>query len=82
VRQPKSLHNERLNQPWDSETFSKYFPDTNEITFFDDILNAYDNGKTGREIIREVFKCSRSDGGIDSIKHELHDVKDIILYRN
>ena len=63
MRQPKSLQDERLRQAWDSETFSKYFPDTNEITFFDDILNAYDNGKTGREIIREVFKCSRSDGG-------------------
>lgn len=63
VRQPKSLQDQRLRQPWDSETFSKYFPDTPEMAFFDAILNAYDDGKTGREIIREIFKCSRSDGG-------------------
>lgn len=63
LRQPKPSHDERLRQSWDSETFSKYFPDTPEMAFFDAILNAYDDGKTGREIIREIFKCSRSDGG-------------------
>ena len=62
------LQDKALAEPWTSEIFAQYFPDSYEISLFDAILEGKDEGLCASDIVRKKLGCSRNDGGRQDYK--------------